>query len=221
MRWWPWLTKGRQPSAPHVGEIARRLQLPEWTLVEAAEQQAVWRDDMGDAITLSVVETSETPFLLSNVEALRRHCRNIAEGRGAGLVEASVVTGVQGRGYMFIDKKLKVPALFFLGMLMVPRASGSWVWAVMSGERGMTGVREAIVTGEMLEAGTLTLESYEASWAQDPYDPHYRGVDRSTLRYVSDAEEYDQRFPQHPLSKVRRELRKLLSIKLDELQGSR
>jgi hypothetical protein len=129
---------------------------------------------------------------ISDDIALQRHCRAIAEGRGAGLVEAKVVAGVHGRGYMLVHKKLQRPAFTFMGMLVVPGTKGSWVWAVMSGERGTTGVREAIVTGEMLEAGTLTLESYETSWAQDPYDPQYRGVDRSTLRYMSDAEEHDR-----------------------------
>ena len=70
----------------------------------------------------------------------------------------------------------------------------------------MTGVREAIVTVELMETGQLTVESYESSWARDPYDPSYRGVDRSVLRFVSDDDCYDDRIPDHPLSKVRRVL---------------
>jgi hypothetical protein len=216
MGWWTRLTGSGRASGPHAGETARQLQLPGWTLVESAEQRAVWRDDVGDVLTLALVDMGETQGLLSDDAALQRHCRAIAEGRGAGLVEAKVVAGVHGRGYMLVHKKLQRPAFTFMGMLVVPGTKGFWVWAVMSGERGTTGVREAIVTGEMLEAGTLTLESYETSWAQDPYDPQYRGVDRSTLRYMSDAEEHDQRFPHHPLSKVRREVRKLLSIEIDQ-----
>ena len=46
----------------------------------------------------------------------------------------------------------------------------------------------------MLGDGTLTMESYEASWAKDPYDPNYSGVERSTLRYMSDGPEYDAEF---------------------------
>jgi len=38
----------------------------------------------------------------------------------------------------------------------------------------------------------------------DPYDADYRGVDGSVLRFVSDDECYDDGFPDHPLSKVRR-----------------
>ena len=70
----------------------------------------------------------------------------------------------------------------------------------------MTGIREAVITAEMMSAGELTSESYTRRWAQDPYDPAYQGVERRVLRFLSDDERDDARFPQHPLSKVRRVL---------------
>jgi len=57
-----------------------------------------------------------------------------------------------------------------------------------------------------MSAGELTIEEYKRSWAQDPYQPTYRGVNRSVLRFVSDADCYDERFSVHPLSKVRQVL---------------
>lgn len=215
MSWWSWLTRSGRASGPDVGERARQLQLAGWSLFRITEQSADWHDDVDDVLSLTLLDMRQSPELLADDVALKRHCRAVAEGRGAGLVDAKVVTGVQGRGYMLVYKKLRIPAFTFMGMLFLPATKGSWAWTVISGERGITGAREAIVTGLMLEAGTLTPESYEASWAQDPYDPQYRGVDRKTLRYMSDAEEYDQQFPDHPLSKVRRELRQLLSIRLE------
>ena len=77
------------------------------------------------------------------------------------------------------------------------------VWTVVAEEHGTTGVREAMITAELFNAGSMTIEDYERSWARDPYDSKYRGVDRSVLRFVSDDESYDERFPQHPLTKVR------------------
>jgi len=216
MSWWRRLTRRAEPSKPDVRRIAKGLHLPEWTLVETSAKGARWRDDAGDLLTLTWTETRQTPRELSNPTALQQRCRRIAEARGAGLVDVALVTGAHGRGYMFVDKKLVVPALQFMGMLVLPATSGSWVWAVMCGERNITGAREAAVTQELFKSGRLTTESYESSWAQDPYDPDYRGVDRSTLRYMSDAEEYDERFPKHPLSKVRRELRRLVDMTLDE-----
>ena len=48
----------------------------------------------------------------------------------------------------------------------------------------------------------------------DPYDPRYRGI---ILRSVADNEEYDDEFPDHPLSR----LRSTLKTVRDSLQFSR
>jgi hypothetical protein len=216
MSWWRRLIGGAEHAPPDAVRIARGLHLPEWTLVETSAHGGRWRDDAGDLLTLTWTKTTQTADEFSDPAALQARCRRIAQARGAGLVDVALVTGAQGDGYMFVDKKLVPPALQFLGMLVLPATTGSWVWAVMCGERNPTGSREAAVTQELFKAGRLTTESFEKSWAQDPYDPDYRGVDRSTLRYMSDAEEYDERFPKHPLSKVRRELKKLLELELDD-----
>ena len=106
----------------------------------------------------------------------------------------------------WIYKRLQCPAYVFTGMLAVLHHEGQFVWTVVCGERGMTGVREALVTAELVQAGTLTLESYQTSWAQDPCEPAYQGVDRSVLPFLSDDTICDDRFPDHPRSKVRRVL---------------
>jgi len=94
-------------------------------------------------------------------------------------------------------------------MLIIPLSKVEMIWTVVAREHGTTGIREALITSDLMNKGKLTLESYMASWAQDPYDPPYCGVDRSILRFMSDDESYDQLLPQHPLSKVRRELNRL------------
>ena len=96
-----------------------------------------------------------------------------------------------------IYKCLQGSGYIYTGMLFL---------AVVAGEHETTGVREAVVTAELMASGELTPESYPHSWAQDPYDSTYRGVDRSLLRFMSDHERFDERFPQHPLSKARRVL---------------
>jgi hypothetical protein len=42
-----------------------------------------------------------------------------------------------------------------------------------------------------------------------PYEPAYRGTDKSILRFMSDDERHDNQFPQHPLSKSRPMLARL------------
>jgi len=91
-------------------------------------------------------------------------------------------------------------------MLVVPGEGIADIWTIVSGERGMTGMREALVTAQLMKEGKLTVEDYQRSWAQDPYEATYAGVDRSCLRFLSDDQCYDGLFPNHPLSKVRRVL---------------
>ena len=87
-----------------------------------------------------------------------------------------------------------------------------WViWNTTACELGTTGVREAVVASTLMSEGKPAPQDYERCWGQDPYELTYRGVDKSVLRFMSDDEAYDEQFPQHPLSKVRRVLATLSS----------
>ncbi len=214
MSWWKLFRRGTPPSGTGARMLNLRIEVPGWSMVDQSAQQTRWRDAEGDALSLTLVPGDLGLPQLSDEERLRQYARRAAENSRSGLVEALAVAGVHGPTLEFIYKRLEKPAFLFTGMLMIPLKT-MWVWTIVARERGTTGVREAVVTDQLMNQGKLTLESYQASWAQDPYDAAYRGVDRSTLRYLSDDECYDQQFPQHPLSKVRRELRMVLSVKLD------
>jgi len=171
-------------------------------------ERSTWHDSDGDMITLSVGPPLEDTKMV-DVEALRTYGRQVAESHGAGLVEANVILSQLGPAVQLIYKQLKKPAFTFTGMQIIAVPRASLTWSVIARERGTTGVREAVVTSSLLSQGRLTPELYEESWARDPYEPHYRGVDRSTLRYMSDDASYDTQFATHPLSKIRRVLREL------------
>jgi hypothetical protein len=99
-------------------------------------------------------------------------------------------------------------------MLIFPFKSVHYIITIASGERGVTGIRDAIVTAQLLEEGKLEIEEFEEpgssgeigrikGWFQDPYDSDYQG---HILCSSSDDEKYDAQFPDHPLSKIRRYL---------------
>jgi hypothetical protein len=167
-----------------------------------------WRDPQGDALTLAV---KHGPFLIADAdtEDLQVWCRNIARGNSAGLIECRADKSPLGKTVCLIYKWLNMPGYAFTGMLFISDPNVSLVWTAVAREIGSTGIRDAVVTAELLNAGELTIESYESSWAADPYDGSFNGVGRSVLRFMSDDERYDSRFPDHPLSKVRRVLRSL------------
>ena len=186
-----------------------RMTMPEWHEDASSRTMRSWHHPEGGVLTLALADLSALPAL-TDLQALRDTCRRIAQARGAGLVEVAVVETPYGPSALLIYKRLQGLAFIVTGMLLMPMATQKWfVWTTLHGEQGTTGVREAMITAELLSSGELTLEDYERSWAQDPYDPAYRGVDRKLLRYTSDDQSYDSRFPEHPLSKVRMVLSQL------------
>jgi hypothetical protein len=195
---------GAQPS---TAPARVHLLLPGWTMTRSDARRAVWRDGVGDAVILTV--QGDIPVPLSDDRALRRFSRQIAESRGGGLIEAAAVMGPDGPGVRFIYKRFEGNASWFTGMLVTRVPSASWVWTVVAGEQGMTGIREVVVAARLMNTGALTRENYEARWAADPYEPTYAGVDHRRLRSLADDESYDGDFPGHPLSKARRLLREI------------
>jgi hypothetical protein len=202
-----WLNARPSGASRRVEPLARfSLNMPGWRDDGTRGDMRGWRDEQGDVLTLVV--THRAPDLSSSPEIERQgFARRVAESRKAGLIEVCLSGGALGPTSRLIYKRLEKPAYAFTGMLFAPAVDPPQVWTIAAREHGTTGLREAIITTELFNAGRMTLEAYERSWASDPYDAGYRGVDRSVLRFVSDDESYDERFPQHPLSKVRRILK--------------
>ncbi len=178
--------------------------LPGWNEGDSNGDMRIWRDEIGDMLTL--VETSE---LFSEQELVdetqrQRTARHTAESRSAGLIEVDTVTTSNGPGWSFIYKRLERPAYIFTGMLFLKDKDSWQIWTVVAGERGIrAGARESTIKAELLNEAKLPVGD-ERAWARDPYQPTYKGVDFAVLRCLSDDEQYDQRFPDHPLTKVRR-----------------
>jgi hypothetical protein len=150
----------------------------------------------------------------AEIGVLRSCARAVAQERGAGLVEAIVLQSSSGESGRMIYKRLQGTGFVFTGMLWMPLGDDWLVWTMVAGERGTTGVREAIVTTDLFNAGLLSIESYEQSWARDPYDPTYAAVDARMLRYISDDDKFDSRFPEHPLTQVREVLTSLAAVRV-------
>jgi len=106
----------------------------------------------------------------------------------------------------------------YTGMMIVP-SSGRYAWVIgmAAVERGVTGVRDALVMDQLCKEGKTEFEIYETKqpdgssgrikgWFQDPYDPAYKGP---VLRTIADDEQYDSLCPQDPLSQIRSELLKI------------
>jgi hypothetical protein len=204
--WWSRLV-GRGIGGANVERaVLVRLTLPGWSESAPDKDMRIWHDPDGDALSLAFLEKGLGFPRGSDETVLRRWCRGVAESRQGGLIQARAVACEIGPSVGYIYKRMQVQhtGYAYTGTLMTYLESRSLIWTIVAVERGTSGLREALVTADLMQTGKLTLEDYKQHWAQDPYEPGYKGVDRMILRFMSDDEVYDPQFPQHALSKVRR-----------------
>ncbi|HKC93158.1 MAG TPA: hypothetical protein VKB81_03960 [Nitrospira sp.] len=137
--------------------------------------------------------------------------------RPGGIVSVDPRTAASRPAIEIIYKRTEGMGYRYTGMLIV-EFSGYWCQITgVFGERGVTGVREAVLTEKLFSGGQIKLRKhpfyrrvftrssgYVEGWFVDPYDAKYRGI---VLRSVADNEEYDQRFPDHPLMRLRSTLK--------------
>jgi len=204
MSWWNRLWERTPAPLTDARLTTVSMPLRGWNEGAATGDMRVWRDDGNDVLSLSAGPFPFPPAQSRDVAALRRLAREGAESRRGGLIEVRCFPDSRGTAASWIYKRRHGHGYVFTGMLFLPLSDVTQTWCIVAGERGTTGLREAVVTARLLEAGTLTVKSYVRSWACDPYDAGYNGVDRSVLCFVSDDESYDEEFPWHPLTKVRR-----------------
>ncbi len=181
-----------------------RFDTPGWQRQESSGDKIIWENPDGDAMSLTQVEIGPS-YSFTDVPSVRAMCRHIAEGSRGGLVSAGFVDFGDPRGVSLIYKREQLPAYTYTGMLIIPRGGHLVVVTVSSIERGITGVRDTVVAGRLIERGELDPTKTDANhrvkgWFFDPYDSKY---DATALNSLADAELYDSVVPSHPLSKVR------------------
>src|SRR5262245_13464974 len=141
---------------------------------------------------------------LNDVAGLRAFYRRTAHDAGLGVIEIE---------HVIVDGCPVVRTLFkvaqeptgrtYLGALTFPFRDFSYVLKAQCAEHGMTGLRDTIVSMNLMQAGEVGLDTNTGAmtgWLDDPYDPNERGP---MTRNRSERPEFDAQFPEHPLSRAR------------------
>jgi hypothetical protein len=146
---------------------------------------------------VALVITTAAPTDLANDARFRNAMRDDVVARGGGLVSADVVGHV---GRVVAKFPQTASGMTYEGTLLFACGGASYRTTIRVPETGRTGVRDAIVLDTWwADANPKDM----GSWMQDPYDPTRRD---KLMRNVSEAETYDAKFPNHPLTIVRGEL---------------
>jgi len=157
--------------------------------------ERIWFDPLtGDQVSLTIIESvPDLPASLADVATLRG--RLTAETASTGsLIEAHVVE-LDSVPAVFQLLKLPIPdqehGLAFIAAFTVPKAECSVVLRVQCTEGQPTGMREAMVVGNL---------GVDNAFPPHPYAPDVQGL----LPFnVADDARWDERFPDHPLSRAR------------------
>jgi hypothetical protein len=162
----------------------------------------VWRDPAAqDQTSLHRFSLApDLPVPLTDLAGLRRNLTEVAAPVGC-LVEADVV---ELAGLPAVVQVIKLPmpdrpnGQAFIGAFTVPRATASLVLKVQAPELGMSGMREAVLATKLGFDGWLLPHPYAPDVPSKL--PYHRG----------DAVEYDADFPDHPLTRVRAWVRRVV-----------
>jgi hypothetical protein len=203
------LNQSKPDAAGPVKVSNLRLASPEWTLAEENPFENVYVHSCGDVVGVEL-RTEETAFKVDfdDVAAMRA---NIRYGlAGAGMISADVEEyGPENnavKGIAVITKLPQVPhGMSYNGLIFIPFKDFSYSIYMRYEEGSFTGVRETAVLDKLLASGEVTLAPTSMGMAmeglaEDLYDPSLRGP---LVRTKAEREEYDQSFPDHPLSRLR------------------
>lgn len=163
-------------------------------------------------------KTPDIPANLSDISALRDNFRDGISSVGGGLIKAETV---------LIDDVLCIEAVFktpqkphgmtYFAALTIPFAKHSFVIKMTAHEFGITGMRDSLVFEQLRASNQIQVKAnseFPKGWMQDPYKPEWQAP---CLRNKADDEIYDEKFPDHPLSRLRKEIEHIKgTLKLSE-----
>ena len=158
----------------------------------------VWRFSDGDAAGVYFFNLQPDLPKTSDFGDFLSRMRAAVTASGAALVDCTIVTLDHIPAIRQITKVPQQPTgMTYLGAFTLAFAEFSYVLKVQCEERGVTGAREAVLLDEALHNRTVTLNPASPAPIQGGWDP--------------DSEGFDERFPNHPLPRLRSHLRQLES----------
>ncbi len=149
---------------------------------------------------------------------LQNNYRKVAYESGAAIIE---VKKVKLGAFDSIKTIFKFPmqphGMAYIGSYTIPFKNFSYVVKVQCIEQGTTGIRDNTIFELMIRNGKVKLnpEKHIAEgWMKDPYD---ESVHLPLMMNLSESEEFDSQFPEHPLSRMRKFLKHIEeTIKIDD-----
>jgi hypothetical protein len=160
-----------------------------------------WRNSRGGE--LQIVTSGADSVDVLSLDSFRDRARSEILSRGGGLISADLST--QGVGVAIAKFPQKPSGMTYEGQLVVVRDHSESRVIVRFPETGMTGFRDAAIFDSHIANLPDDVDPTQG-WMSDPYDKTRRDP---LMRNGADDERFDAKFPEHPLTLVRAELKRL------------
>lgn len=190
---------------PRLSDL--KLNVDKWQLYETFETTMMWFTPERNAVRLQLLPPTQWPFALDDIAAATRYWQQETAKIDGALVEL-IALDIQGMAALQGIFKYRDPTpgslgMYYVAIIWLPLSQGTFQINAEAIEKGDTGIREAFVTNLLLHQG------YEAPAEEEPEfiesaDALFARLRERKLRCLpSDERQYDEVFPEHPLSQVR------------------
>lgn len=163
-----------------------------------------WRAPSGDMVGLYYfARPPDIVADLRSITSVRNFYRQIVTKSGAAIIEVETPEIAGCLTTRLIVKVPQNPGMTYVGSITLPFRDFSYVLKAQFEEHGVTGTRDAVVLDEKMASGEITPSSEKGilrGWMCDPYDS---SLEDGFAMNLSEDEQYDHRFSQHPLSRLR------------------
>jgi len=166
----------------------------------------VWRFADGDAVGIFFFRAKPDLPQTREMDRFISEYGRRAQTHGASLLECRILE-LELEGLRMLRTIVKVPqephGMTYVGSFTLPFAHCSYVVKVQCEERGTTGLREAVLLAEGLRSNSVSIDSESEIPIAGDWNP--------------DSAEFDERFPQHPISRLRKHLEEIPGcLRLDD-----
>ena len=182
-----------------------------WHLSGENENIVQYDHENGDVFSINFfAKQPDIGASLGDVTGIRNFYREMLIPNNMGLLECDVhsIDGMPSI-YMLAKLLMEPRGFVFLASHTIPRRDCSFVLKYQAVETGMTGIRESAVMA-MLPTPEIDEQTNKMiGWCSDPYD---KSLEYPVMCNKADALEYDNKFPDHPLSRTRKFMEQLPNI---------
>ncbi len=166
----------------------------------------LWVNPDGDQLSLHYFSKPPDIYVdLKDIDALRAFYREGIITEGGALIEADLITIAKHDAIRTIFKHPQKPhGMIYFGSITLPFRDFSYVVKIQCNERGTYWHPNSFVLHEFLASGRVNIDREAGrlfGWFADPYDPN---IVTGLMRNHSEDVSYDEKFPQHPLSRLRK-----------------